>query len=166
MSDTPFTKMQNAVPVLRSKWWTVLLVLSLMANLLIAGAIVGRIIHMREFGGSMKGSVVQLIPRTFFKQLPDARQKELLTMLRENRDEFKTMREASSEAALDLATALENQTYDAAAVKASIEKFVAGRETMATKASALVIDFVDKLTPAEKKLLADAIRDRSARGRK
>jgi uncharacterized membrane protein len=164
MSDTTLTKLQNAVPVLRSKWWTFILVLSLMANLLVAGAVIGRNMHMKEFGGPMKANFVQLIPRKFFDQLPDPRRKELMKMLRDNRDEFKTMREESSKAALDLASALESQTYDAASVKALIEKFTTGRESLAGKAGAVVIEIIDKLTPQERSLLSASIRERNAHG--
>ena len=164
MSDSALSKLQNAVPTLRSKWWVVLLVLSLMLNLTVAGALFGRAFHGKQFGGQGKDNFVQLIPRTFFETLPDARRKELLQILRDNRDEFKAMRDASAAAALELATALENPTYDATAVKTIIDKFATGRESLAGKGGAVVENIISKLTPAERALLAAAIKDRAARG--
>lgn len=161
MTDTRITTISNAIPQLKSKWWTVILVLSLMVNLLIAGAIAGRFAMGREFGGPKGSSFVQLIPRKFIDELSFARRRELMDALRDNRDEFKQMRAAANAAALELAAVLESPTYDNAAVQAIIERFATSRESLAAKGSAIVTDIISKLTAEERKNLAAAIRDRS-----
>ncbi len=163
MSDSVSAKIQDTVPVLRSKWWTALLVASLMVNLLVAGAAISLSIRMKEFGFPMKGNLVQLIPRKFFDKLPDARRKTLIHVLRNSRDDFKSMRAASAVAALELASVLESPAYDAAAVKAVVDKFATDRESLAGKASAAVVDIIEKLEPAERTLLAATIRERNIR---
>lgn len=161
MTDTRSSKIANAIPALKSKWWTALLVVSLMANLLIAGAIGGRFARGHEFGQPKGSNFVQLIPRKFLDDLDGPRRRELMTMLRDNRDEFKQMRVSANAAALELAVALENPNYDSTAVQSVIEKFSTGRESLAAKGSAVVIDIIAKLSAEERKNLAAAIRDRS-----
>ena len=161
MTDTLSAKIGNAIPILKSKWWTALLVVSLMANLLIAGAIGGRFARGHEFGQPKGSNFVQLIPRKFLDDLDGPRRRELMTMLRDNRDEFKQMRASANVAALELATALENPNYNSAAVQSVIEKFSTGRESLAAKGSAVVIEIIAKLSAEERKNLAAAIRDRS-----
>ena len=133
-----------------------------MANLLIAGAIGGRFARGHEFGQPKGSNFVQLIPRKFLDDLDGPRRRELMTMLRDNRDEFKQMRVSANAAALELAAALENPNYDSAAVQSVIEKFSTGRESLAAKGSAVVIEIIAKLSAEERKNLAAAIRDRSA----
>ena len=161
MTDTLKNKISTAVPILKSKWWTALLVLSLMANLVIAGAIGGRFAGGHGFGEGKGSNFVQLIPRKFLDDLDGPRRHDLMQMLRDNRDEFKQMRASANAAALELATALENPIYDSASVQAVIEKFSTGRESLAAKGAAVVTDIIAKLSPEERKNLAAAIRDRS-----
>ena len=162
MTDTLSSKISNAIPTLKSKWWTALLVVSLMVNLLIAGAIVGRFAGGHQMGDGRGSNFVQLIPRKFLDDLDGPRRRELMEMLRNNRDEFKQMRASANVAALELATVLENPNYDAAAVQAVIDKFSTGRESLAAKGAVVVNEIIAKLTPEERKNLAAAIRDRSA----
>ena len=162
MTDTSFiNKATNAIPVLKSKWWTLILVLSLMANLLIAGAIGGRFMHGREFDDRNGSNFVQLIPRKFLEGLSGPRRHELVDLLRDNRDGFKQMRASANAAALELAQALENPSYDNASVQAVIDKFATGRESLAAKGGSVVMDIIAKLTADERKALAASIRDRS-----
>ena len=161
MTETRTSKIINAVPLLKSRWWTAILVLSLMANLLIVGAIGGRFAKGHNFGGAYGSNFVQLIPRKFFEDLNHQRRRELMMMLRDNRGEFKQMRATANAAALELATALESPDYNAAAIQAVIDKFATGRESLAAKGGSVVVDIIAKLTPEERKALAAAIRDRS-----
>lgn len=162
MTDTPFTKLKNALPTLQSKWWTALLIASLMANLLIAGTVVGRFMGGHGMRGQMQQSFIQIIPRQFLDKLPQSRRHELMQALRGNRDDFKLMRQNSAAAALELAAALESPIYDAASVKAVIDKFATGRESLANKAGVVVLQIIEKLNTAERAQLASSIRDRSS----
>lgn len=164
MTNTTQLKVSDAIPSLQSKWWTALLGLSLMGNLLVVGAIGGHFLGGREFDGPGKKDVVQLIPRKFFDELSASRRRELLNTLRGSHDEFKTMRANSAAAALELASVLENKIFDGASVKTVVDKFATGRESMAGKASAVVVDIIDRLTPDERTKLAAAIRERNSRG--
>jgi uncharacterized membrane protein len=112
----------------------------------------------------MRDSFVQLVPRKFFVDLPSQRRKELVQFLRDHRDEIRTLREASQTTVAKLADALEN--YDAATVKSVIDSFTTGSESLAAKTGAVVMDLVAKLTPEERKKLAEIIRERDNRKQK
>jgi uncharacterized membrane protein len=158
------SNLKNRVPPLRSRWWTGLLVVSLMANLLVGGLIAGRILYPHEMDRMMRDSFVQLVPRKFFVDLPSQRRKELMQFLRDHRGELKALREASQTTVAKLADALEN--YDTATVKSVIDSFATGSESLAAKTGAVVMDLVTKLTPEERKKLAETIRERNNRNPK
>lgn len=162
MTNSPFTRLKNAVPTLQSKWWTALLVASLMANLLVAGLVAGRLMGGHGMRGKMQQSFIQIIPRQFLEALPQSRRHELMQALRGNRDDFSSMQKNSAAAALELATALESPTYDTASVKAVIDKFATGRESLSMKAGDVVLQIIEKLSPDERAQLARSIRERNA----
>ncbi len=157
---------KNAIPHLRSRWWTVLLVVSLGANLLIAGMVAGRILNGPPNGFAPQG-FGQLVPRKFFADLPRERRQELLSILRDNREEFKAMRDQAQATALKLADLLDDPNYDSVKAKAVIAEFTTGANSLATRGGAVSIALLDKLTADERILLANEIRDRAAHeGRK
>jgi uncharacterized membrane protein len=148
----------NRLPSLRSRWWALVLGLSLMINLGIGGAIIGHLVNKRQMEHMVRDGFVQLVPRKFFDDLPEPRRKELMRFLRDSRHEFKAMRDASQITALQLADALDN--YDPAKVKAVIDSFATGGESMAARSGTVVMEMIAKLSPEERKQLAIAIRDR------
>jgi uncharacterized membrane protein len=153
--------LKNRLPSLRSRWWTALLGLSLMVNLLLAGAIGGSFFNHHKRGDFLQQGFVQLVPRKFMMELPADRRKELMQVLREGHVEFKSLRKASQEIAVKLADALDN--YDEANVKSVIANFTTGSESIAAHGGAVVADLIAKLTPEERKLLAADIRERDNR---
>jgi Heavy-metal resistance len=158
------SNLKNRVPALHSRWWTGLLALSLMANLLVGGLIAGRILYPHDMDRMMRDSFVQLVPRKFFVDLPAQRRKELVQFLRDHRGELKALRETSQTTLVKFADALEN--YDAAMVKSVIDSFTTGSESLAAKSGAVVTELVMKLTPEERKKLAEIIRERDNRKQK
>jgi uncharacterized membrane protein len=151
------------LPQLRSRWWTLLLGLSLMANLLIAGFALG--IGMR--GGPvdrlMGASYIQLIPRSFLRELPGNRRHELMKIVRDRSASLRELRENSQSSPLELAAVLENPAATAADIKSAIDVFTTGSESLAAGGGEVVMEIVGKLTAEERKLLANAIRERADR---
>jgi hypothetical protein len=157
---------KNAIPHLRSRWWTVLLVASLCINLLVAGVVAGHVWNEPP-GGIVPQGFGQLVPRKFFSDLPRERRQELLAIIHDNRDEFKIMRDQAQATALKLADVLDDPNYDPEKAKAVIADFTTGANSLAARGSAVSMTLLDKLTPQERILLAYAIRDRAAHeGRK
>lgn len=160
----PNPQKRQWLPRLQSRWWTAVLCLSLMLNLLVGGAIIGH----RMAGGPMErlsgASYVQLIPRRFFAELPSARRRELMDIVGRNREDLRGLRKTSEEASLKLADALDQPSFDIANVKSAVDGFATGSESLAARGGAIVVEIVSLLTPEERASLAQAIRDRADRG--
>jgi uncharacterized membrane protein len=167
MSDvTPNKPRFTWLPQLRSRWWTVLLGLSLMLNLMIGGIVAGA-----RFGGGpearmMGASYVQLIPRKFFHGISSERRDALMQIVRDNRDELRNLREASEGASLKLADVLDKENFSIDEVRQTVTAFSTGTESLAARGGEVVVKIVSQLTPEERKRLATAIRDRDAKGNK
>jgi Heavy-metal resistance len=149
------------LPQLRSRWWTLLLGLSLMVNLLIFGLIAGQGFDRGPVGRIMGASYVQLIPRRFLSDLPHERRKELMAIVKKRGQELRGLRQNSFEAPLKLAEVLEKDNATAEEVKAAIDVFTVGSGSLAASGGAVVNEIVSQLTVAEKKSLAAAIRERA-----
>ncbi len=151
------------IPELRSPWWTVLLGLSLMANLVIGGAAIG---SRMKGGGWQMGLMenrAQLLPRKFFAELPHDRRRELMDMFKAKKDQFAQSREAANAVTLKFADLLEQPDLDQIKIKAVIDDFTSGTTSFASQGQAVILDIVAKLTPDERKNLAADIRERAAR---
>jgi uncharacterized membrane protein len=151
-------------PQLTSKWWTALLGLSLMANLLVGGIVLGGFFGKQRMERLAGVSYVQLIPRNFFRELSNDRRKELMQIVRDNRDDLKQLRDTSAATSLKLADALEQPTFSIEEVQKTVAAFTTGTESLAAKGGDVVVKIVTQLTPEERKILATSIREREARG--
>lgn len=166
MSDVTENKSRfRWLPQLRSRWWTVLLGLSLMLNLLVGGIIAGA--RFSEGRDRLVGaSYVQLIPRKFFRDISGERRSLLMQIVRDNRDDLRTLRAASESTSLKLAEALEKENFSIDDVRQSVTAFSTGTESLAARGGDVVVKIVSQLTAEERKLLAAAIRDRDERSKR
>ena len=159
------TPRRSRLPQLKSRWWTLLLGLSLMVNLLIGGMVVGRLSGRGDMERLAGVSYVQLIPRRFLQELPRERRKEMMEIIRQNRPDLRNLREASEASSVKLADVLEKENFSLDDVRGTIREFTTGTESLAAKGGDVVVDIVAKLTPEERKTLATAIRERGERGK-
>lgn len=153
-------KAQSWLPQLRSRWWALVLGLSLMLNLLVGGIIVGGAFGPHRAERLAGASYIQLIPRNFFRQLPKDRREALMQIVKNNRDDLKNLRSAYETNSLKLAEALEQENFSLDAVRATVAAFSTGTESLAARGGEVVLHIVEQLTPDERKLLAEAIRNR------
>ena len=144
----------------RSKWWQILLIVSLAINLLIAGAVVARMVTHGGPDRIMGASYAQLIPRRFFAEMPRDRRKVLQDILKKYRDDFKGERDASEQVAVKLADAI-GEPYDVEKVKLVISEFTAQNGKLAAKGGDAALEILAVLTPEERRLLASSIRERA-----
>jgi uncharacterized membrane protein len=162
-TETPVAPRRRWLPELKSRWWSALLIASLAINLLIAAAVATHFV--RDGGGRPEGlgrpSYAQLIPRKFFADLPRERRRELLDVLKKYRGDFRTGREEARANALKLADALDAEPFDSTRANEATAAFAASGNAMVQRASSLAVEFIAKLTPEERKMLAQRIRDRS-----
>lgn len=160
---TETTGLARYLPALHSRWWTLLLGLSLMLNLMIGGLAVGRLMGGAPMERMMGASYVQLIPRSFFADLTKERRRELLDIVRTNRDDLRGLRAASDATSLALAADLEKDPFSAADIQNTVSKFSTGTESLAARGGAIVVEIVSKLSAEERQLLARSIRERAER---
>jgi uncharacterized membrane protein len=165
MTDVNQTKIARSwLPHLRSKWWTALLGLSLMLNLLVGGVLLGGFFGKHRMERLAGVSYVQLIPQNFFRGLPSDRRQQLMQIVKDNRDALRDLRNQSEASALKLAEVLEQPAFSIEEVQKTVTAFSTGTESLAARGGDVVVRIVSQLTPEERKVLAQAIREREARG--
>jgi len=145
----------------RSKlFWRGLLLLSLMLNLIVAGMVLGH--FWGPFGpGKMGGGPAygQLAPGRFFADLSKDRRRELNESLRNPRQDMQRLRGLADDNAQKLAGELEQENYDPTKVNALIDSLTVGPESVAAGSSKVLKEFYSKLTAAERKQVAKALRE-------
>ncbi len=167
MSDVTQNKQRFGwIPQLRSRWWAALLGVSLMLNLLVGGIFAGAMFGEGRAERLAGASYVQLIPRKFFRDISKDRRDALMQILRDNRDDLRNLREASDGTSLKLADALEKENFNIDDVRQTVAAFSTGTESLAARGGDVVVKIVSQLSADERKLLASAIRDRNARGKR
>ena len=162
MSDTAPTP---ETPARRINWLVVALVASLAVNLLIAGAAAARWYVGAGPERYARLTQSQLIPRNFFRDLDRARRIELLGVLKAEDRQVREGRRAVKAQVIALADALEAEPYDPARVKSAVEGFTAKSEALFMTGSGAALAVIDQLTPEERTMMAQHLRNREDRGR-
>lgn len=152
MSDAPAPKTR------RWSWLWIVLIASLAVNLAVAAAIIAHNAVGPHRHRSITGpGFTQILPRAFFRDLDRDRREELVGELREHRKGFRALRKSLREKARDVASALRAEPYDEAAVAKALEVYEAEAETMIGRGREIAGNFFKRLTPEERKLIADQI---------
>jgi uncharacterized membrane protein len=164
--ETQDSKASRWVPRLRSRWWTLLLGLSLMANFLVGGILLGGAFGPHRAERLAGVSYVQLIPRKFFRDLSRERRNELMQIVKESREDLRGLRNQFEGSALKLADVLEKDSATIEDVRQTVSAFSTGTESLAARGGEVVVRIVSQLTPQERKLLAQALRERDRGGKR
>jgi uncharacterized membrane protein len=151
------------LPRLQSRWWSLVLGLSLMLNLLVGGIVLGGVFGHGRSERLAGISYVQLMPRNFLQQLPRERRATLMQIVRDNREDLRALRKVHDGNSLKLADVLEKETFSIEDVRQAVTAFSTGTESLAARGGEVVVKIVSELSPDERKLLAKAIRDRDSR---
>lgn len=165
MSDDATTTKSRYWPSQGSRWWSALLIASLALNLFIGGAIATRFLTRDGPQRFIGASYAQLIPRRFFAEIPGDRRKVLLDILRQYRKDFRADRESTESVAAKLADALVSEPYDVEKVKLVVGEFAGQSGKLAARGGDAALDIIGRLSLEERKILADAIRERASRGK-
>jgi uncharacterized membrane protein len=165
MSDDGTTAKSRYWPSQGSRWWSALLIVSLALNLFVGGAIATRFLTRDGPQRFIGASYAQLIPRRFFAELPGDRRKILLDILRQYRKDFRAERDGTETVAAKLADVLVSEPYDVEKVKLVVSEFAGQSGKLAVRGGDAALDIIGRLSPEERKILADAIRDRADRNR-
>ena len=165
MSDDGTISKSRYWPAQGSRWWSALLIGSLAINLFIGGAVATRIIRHDGPERFIGASYTQLIPRRFFAELPGERRRVLLDIIKKYRKDFRVDREGSEAAAAKLADALLIKPYDVEKVKLVVNEFAGQTGKLAARGGDAALDIIALLSPDERKILAETIRDRASWGK-
>lgn len=147
-----------------SKRWQILLIASLSLNLLLGAMFITRYFTPEMPERMASTSYLNLIPRKFLSDLGKPRREELLAGLKTQREQYRDGQKTARASALSLADAL--AANDDAQLRAVLDGITANGAGMITLSSGATLDFIAKLTPAERAQLADRIRARASWGRK
>ena len=165
MTDDVSASAPPATPTRGVSWLKIVLVLSLSLNLLFIGAAAARFFVHHPPERITGISQMQLVPRRFFGELDRSRRLELLGVFKEFRGEFREGRKAARQQMVNLATVLEREPYDEAAVRAVVDAFSKTSSDLIGQGGHAALTFIGKLTPEERRLLAKHIRLRDEGGR-
>ena len=81
--------------------------------------------------------------------------------MRQYRKDFRAEREGTETVAAKLADALVSEPYDVEKVKLVVSEFAGQSGKLAVRGGDAALDIIGRLSPDERKILADAIRDRA-----
>ena len=165
MSDDGTISKSRYMPAKSSRWWSALLIASLAINLLIGGAVVTRMLRHDGPERFIGASYAQLIPRRFLAAVPRERRRVLLDILKQYRNDFHDDRDASEAVAAKLADALVIEPYDVEKVKLVINEFAGMTGKLAARGGDAALDIITLLSADERRLLAEAIKDRANMGK-
>ncbi len=163
MSDDGTTSKSRYMPAQGSRWWTALLIASLALNLFIGGAVATRVLRHDKPERFVGAGYTQLIPRQFFAELPRERRRVLLDILKQYRKDFRSDRDASESVAVKLADALVSEPYDVEKIKLVVSEFAGQTGKLASRGGDAALDIIGLLSPDERKILAEAIRNRASK---
>ena len=165
MSDDVTNPKSRYWPAQGSRWWSALLIASLALNLFVGGAVATRILRHDGPERFVGASYTQLIPRRFFAEIDRERRRALLDILKQYRKDFRADREGTEAAAAKLADALLIEPYDVEKVKLVVNEFAGQTGKLAARGGDAALDMIALLTPEERNILAQAIRDRASHGK-
>ena len=157
MSDQSSPASVTAMP----RVWKTILLASLALNLLIGGAIATRFFMHGPQERLVGASYAQLVPRRFLMDLTKERRGELLGVLRVYRPDFREGHKAARLASGRLADALQQEPYDPAAAAAVIDAYATNGISLVQRGAAAAKDFISKLSPEERRLMAERLRQRA-----
>lgn len=144
------------------RWLMPALVASLALNLLVAGMFVADYMRPQHRHARISGpSFSEILPRNFFRELPDARRAEFRAIFQKNRPAFREDRQALRDSALAVADRLSDKAYDEARTRAAIDAYGARSRELIDFGMTVAGEVVATLTPEERQALAEHIRKRA-----
>jgi uncharacterized membrane protein len=161
----------NTTSPVATKWWDrpkllrSMLIASLALNVLVASAVVTRVIRGERMERMPGASQIQLVPRKFLRDLPSEKRKVAREILRRYAAEQRGDRQWVRELSLKLADAITAQPYDPAKVKLVLGDYASRSGAVANRGGDAAMELLAILTPDERTALATAIRERAAAGR-
>ncbi|MGB7206481.1 MAG: periplasmic heavy metal sensor [Anderseniella sp.] len=155
--------MSDHIPPRKRKWsWVwVALVVSLALNFGVLAAIITHEVRGPGRHGITGPGFSQVLPRAFFRHLDNERREELVGELRDYRKDFRDIRTQLRAHARTLADALRAEPYDEKAIADALTSYDEEARSMLGRGRQVAEGFFKKLTPQERKAMADEIERKS-----
>lgn len=139
------------------RWVLGVLLVSLMANMIIVGAVAGRIwLHHGGHGWFERHRHGEGM-RSFLREVPEPRRAELKEMIqanralvREDRNKVRELRKAVREAML-------REPFDKTAVVTALGEVTSARQELATRFTTDLVQILERMSPAERKAFVDKV---------
>lgn len=147
------------------RWVVGVLLLSLMANMIVVGAAAGRMwahhgghgwFDRQRHGDGMQG---------FLRDVPDTRRAELAEMIRANRAALREEREKVRELRKVVREAMVREPFDKAALESALGEVNTARQALGTRVATELANFLERLTPDERKAFVEKGMRRRGGGR-
>jgi len=136
----------------RSPILAVALAISVLANLFLAGVVVGRItLPGFHFGGPGQAG---LVPRDEIRALPDNERRAFIGAMRSHQEEMKSLREHVREARRAVAEAVGAPTYDRKLLEAKFAALRQAQEAQGVAQHEAIIEALGTLSPASRAAIA------------
>ena len=144
------------------RWMKVLLIVSLMLNAVVAGAIGAWAWKMNKHGSGYH-AMHALGVHAFLRKLPRERRSELREKFRKIRGELRKHGHSLSEPVRNFATALAAENYERSKVEEAVRSFRKSHEERAATRERYILELVDALKPEERRMLGEKILKRAER---
>ena len=131
------------------------LILSIVLNALLIGLIIGGGLGNRKAGPPPPQGGEQVLMRGIDRAVPDEQRREVRRVFRQAFAETRPERIASRAARRELATALQAETYDEAAVKAALTKMRTADEAMRTRMQEVLAEQLGRLSVEQRRTLIE-----------
>ncbi len=150
----------------RRRWVTVVLVISLGLNLMVAGAVAAHKFFGYRHGPHGGLGIAGVLPKGFFFDLSRERRKELMGIFETRRQAFRDNRPVADKSKRDIAAALETDPLDEAKLAAAVAGFADFGRGMINMGQPVLLEFYKTLNVEERRMLAERIRKRIERKRR
>jgi uncharacterized membrane protein len=149
--------MANPAP---SRTRTTLMVMSLCLNV---GLIVLILVWIGRVGPGLIGGSGVMAPAQIARVLPDAGRQKVQGIMAEHRDALRERRRAARAARLEVFGVFTAPTYVAGDLACALDQVRAADASLEEESVAQQRDVINSLTPDERKLIADRVRERRGR---
>ena len=149
--------MANPAP---SRTRTTLMVMSLCLNV---GLIVLILVWIGRVGPGLIGGSGVVAPAQIARVLPDAGRQKVQGIMAEHRDALRERRRAARAARLEVFGVFTAPTYVAGDLARALDQVRAADASLEEESVAQQRDVINSLTPDERKLIADRVRERRGR---
>ncbi|MGD9783920.1 MAG: periplasmic heavy metal sensor [Hyphomicrobiaceae bacterium] len=144
------------------RWLWIVLIASLMANMVVFGAIAGRYWSHGHFGRDHGRWERQ----GFLDKIAEPRRNELRQMLTADRESLQPLRDEVRKLRAEAREAMSREPFDGTAIRGAIDKVTAARARVRAQMIDDLVEVMGKMTPEERRVFNEHRKSRRDRGKR